>query len=113
MTTASKRAASPKRGGGSRAAKAEKKGRTLDFEGLQLTIPPKLPTSFSYRFAKISALEDRDENAAGEIYELLVSVIGAEQFDKVAAHADTLKKGAEVGDLLVALIEEYGTDSGN
>lgn len=113
MSTTQKRATSRTSGGGSRAAKAEKKGREVDFHGLTLRVPAKLPTSFAYRFAKISAVEARGENATGDVYELLVGVIGEEQFDAVIAHVDTLRKQVGVPDLIMALINEYGSEPGN
>lgn len=108
------KSAATRKGGGARAAKAERNGkRQIDFQGLKLTIPPKLPASFAYRFAKITGLEERGENATGETYNLLVKVIGEEQFEAVMEHVDS--NGAEDSgpiDLIVALIQEYGSTPG-
>ena len=61
---------------GAAAARAERNGnghRDLDFHGVTLTLPAKLPNSFAMRFARIASREEKGENAAGDIYDLVVT----------------------------------------
>lgn len=97
----------------SKAALAEQNGhREMDFEGLTIELPSKLPSSFSYRFAKISRLEDLGENAAGDVYALMVQVIGEKQFDAVSEHVDSIEDDIGLADFLARVIVEYGNEPG-
>lgn len=111
MTAKSSAAASKSKGA---AARAEKNGRReMDFEGLKVSLPPKLPASFSYRFSKIAAMEERDEMTAAEAYNLVERIVGAEQLDVIADHVDTLDRD-DVGlvPFLFRIVGEYGNEPG-
>lgn len=84
----------------------------MDFEGLEVNLPGKLPTSFSYRFAKITRLEEKGENSSGEVYALLVNVIGDAQYDAICEHVDTIRKDVGLVDFLVRLLDAYQVDEG-
>lgn len=102
---AGKKAVSPSKKG--EAARAEKKNepRVVDFRGLQIALPPKLPLSLALKWRKIrkeSGGDDMDASLA--LFEL---IIGEDQWEAVAAKCDaeglTLEDDVEV---LGALIDE-------
>lgn len=84
----------------------------MKFAGLKIELPPRLPASFAYRFARISSLEERNENAAGKVYDLLVSVIGEDQFEALCDHIDETEADASLVDLIVEMINEYQVEPG-
>jgi hypothetical protein len=107
------KSAASRKGGGASAAKAERNGkRTMDFEGLEVALPAKLPGSFSYRFAKITRMEESQQLASGELYALVVKIIGEEQFDKVADHVDETDSETGLVDFLLQVLSQYGLEAG-
>lgn len=109
---AATKAAAPKKAGA--AARAEKNGKLdLDFHGVKLTLPSKLPNSFSLRFARIAALEERGEMVAQHIYGLLVPTYVSEaKYDELVAAIDEVDEDVGLGDLLVEIIGAYGAGAG-
>ena len=106
MTTSTKRAASPKKGGGSRsskAAKTEKKdeAKTVEFRGAKLTLPNVLDVAPAMRLAAIQRQgEDVDFM---QLFGLLQDLLGSEDYaaatDKVAtadSQEDAFRELAEV-----------------
>lgn len=111
MTAA--KAAAPKKAGA--AARAEKNGKLidLDFHGVKLKLPAKLPNSFSLRFARIAALEEKGEMAAGHVYELLVPrYVTESQYDEILVVIDEVNEEVGVSDLLIAIVGAYGAKAG-
>lgn len=109
---ATRNGGSPRKAGA--AARAEKaKSIDLDFYGVALTLPPKLPNSFSLRFARIASLESKGEMVAQHIYDLLVpSYVTEEQYDELLVAVDKTKKDVGLADLLVEIIGAYGASAG-
>lgn len=109
---AARNGSSPRKAGA--AARAERKKKIeLDFYGVTLTLPPKLPNSFSLRFARIASLESKGEMVAQHIYDLLVpSYVTDEQYDELLDALDKVKTDVGLADLLVAIIGAYGANAG-
>lgn len=94
---------------------AKKPGKpALEFAGVSLDIPAKLPASFSFDLMLTTV--DDEEAAGSAIANAILSVIGMEQYRKVR---DSLSKKRsdtggvkELGDLLQAITEAYGLETG-
>lgn len=109
MPAASK-AAAPKKGA---AARAEKEPKSVDFHGVAIQLPPSLPSSFSWRFAQITSLEDKGQIAAGKVYDLLVPrYVSEDQYEAICDAVDDSTEDASLSDLIVSIIEVYGVDAG-
>lgn len=108
MAARGKAAASRK---GAAAARAERNGKPVevDFHGVTLQLPPKLPNSFALRFARIAAKEEKGEVAVGEIYNLLVpQYLSDEKYDEVLEAVDQVSEDVGLVDLVVAIGGSYG-----
>lgn len=106
--------AAPKKGAASRAASAEKNGhKEIDFHGVALRLPSKLPNSFAMRFARIAAEEEKGEVVVGEIYNLLVpKYLSVEKYDEVMDAVDEADEDVGLVDLVVAVGGSYGAEPG-
>jgi hypothetical protein len=93
------------------AAKAETEPteRTIEWEGLTLTLPALLPETIFLDLALVQRGDDPTST-----FEMLVGMIGTEQFRLVRNKMETDDKVglSNVADLVAAIFEEYGTSEG-
>jgi hypothetical protein len=95
------------------AARAEKKNenevKTIEWQGLTLTLPEKLPEEIFLDLALVQSSEN-----PGSTFEMLVTMIGEEQFRAVRHKLKTDKK-VDLQDVVALsgqIFEVYGTSEG-
>lgn len=114
MPAAKGKAAAPNTGAAA-AAQAERNGHvSLDFHGVTLKLPSKLPNSFAMRFARIaSKSEHGDISVAGDIYDLLVpKYVSEDQYLEIMDAVDESDEDFGLSDLVVAVAGSYGAETG-
>lgn len=96
------------------AARRESGGEpvTIEFQGLELKIPPKLPFKMLPLFAKVQASQSREDLQMPALVNLVEGILG-EQAEQVWNLDLDLETGAEaLGELFGEVMAAYGLDSG-
>lgn len=104
-----------KGGGKAAAARAETKNkpRVVEWKGVKLETPAKLPGTLVLDIGRIDALAKRGEQPFGAAYELLESLIGPEGIDKVRTVAAAADEPFDVfTDVMGAVFETHGLTMG-
>jgi hypothetical protein len=98
------------------AAVAESNGvaPTVDFHGLELRLPPKLPGTLAFTIARI---ERSNGNSLSPIIDCIQSVVGAEQVAAIESHVAAKEialddVGGELDGLLSKIVTAYGVEAG-
>lgn len=119
MTT---RNTSPSRGAAAR-SEVNGKVKTISlsdplFKGIKLTAPSVLPATAAWDIAEIQQMQKRGQNYIGGLLQMIVTVVGAEQAervrDRLAEKAPvTTDGGLELLDQVASdIIDSYGTTAG-
>lgn len=94
------------------AAQAEKAEKQVEFCGVTLTLPPKLPNSFGLRLAQIVGADDGVATARG-VYRLLVpKYVSEETYEEIIDAVDEAGDETGLEDLMTAVVGAYGLESG-
>lgn len=98
-------------------AEAADETKTIEFRGVELEVPSKLPKTIKFDLGQIQAQEDAGDVAFGAIYNLLHSLLGAEQMARV--RQALAEEGGDFdedpdwdGELLEAILEGAGITAG-
>lgn len=110
MSAASNTAPRPRSGRGAAARS------TVDFHGLKVKVPTKLPGSLAFDYAAIEQAGDDDEKSGlPEMVALLTTLVGAEQVAKIRAKSAEIAfedVATELGELIGEIMKAAGTTAG-
>lgn len=108
QTKTARRKAAPKSGAAAARAELDPKQKTVNFRGVEITLPPELPKTFVWDLAAASSEGDLG------YYRLAQSLIPAEHLQEVRALLADSDDSEEdfMMDLLNTMLEPYGLGSG-
>ncbi|MBA3583711.1 MAG: hypothetical protein H0W36_04140 [Gemmatimonadetes bacterium] len=95
-----------------KAAENEQAGQpvTVDYHGLTLALPAKLPASLGLRLGKMQAASEDEQ--PGLVYSFLSRLISEQDLDRVMDRMDDLDEEDSLGDLVGTILGAYGGQPG-